>query len=72
MRAGVDGGTAALIAALQPMLVATVAGRVLGERASGWMWLGMVVGLCVLALPFWLLIAPIRGLLILRGWKTLR
>lgn len=50
VRAGVDGGTAALIAALQPMLVATIAGRFLGERANGWMWLGMAVGLGGVAL----------------------
>lgn len=50
VRAGVDGGTAALIAALQPMLVATIAGRFLGERATGWMWLGMAVGLGGVAL----------------------
>ncbi|MBO1770578.1 DMT family transporter [Agrococcus sp. TF02-05] len=50
VRAGVDGGTAALIAALQPMLVATIAGRFLGERANGWTWLGMAVGLGGVAL----------------------
>jgi len=50
VRAGVDGGTASLIAALQPMLVATIAGRVLGERATRWMWCGMVVGLAGVAL----------------------
>lgn len=42
---GVHGGTAALIAALQPLLVATVAGRLLGERSSARMWVGMVLGL---------------------------
>lgn len=42
---GVHGGTAALIAALQPLLVATVAGRLLGERSTRLMWLGMAVGL---------------------------
>lgn len=42
---GVHGGTAALIAALQPLLVATVAGRLLGERSSGRMWVGLVLGL---------------------------
>jgi drug/metabolite transporter (DMT)-like permease len=43
---GVHGGTAALIAALQPLLVATVAGRFLGERSSTSMWVGMLLGLC--------------------------
>jgi drug/metabolite transporter (DMT)-like permease len=42
---GVHGGTAALIAALQPLLVATVAGPILGERSSARMWLGMLLGL---------------------------
>ncbi len=46
---GVDGGTAALIAAVQPMLVATVAGPLLGERSSLRTWIGMVIGLAGVA-----------------------
>lgn len=76
VRAGVDGGTAALIAALQPMLVATVAGRVLAERANGWMWAGMVLGLGGVALvvsgalggagaPLWAYALPFAGVLAL-------
>lgn len=75
VRAGVDGGTAALIAALQPMLVATVAGRVLGERASGWTWLGMALGLAGVALvvsgsmsggaPLWAYLLPCAGVVFL-------
>ncbi len=42
---GVPGGTAALIAALQPLLVATVAGSLLGEHSTPRMWAGMFVGL---------------------------
>lgn len=42
---GVHGGTAALIAALQPMIVATVAGRLLGEHSSLRTWTGMLLGL---------------------------
>lgn len=42
---GVDGGTAALIAALQPLLVATAAGRFLGERTTPGMWVGMLLGM---------------------------
>ncbi len=42
---GVHGGTAALIAALQPLLVATVAGRLLGERSTAVMWCGLLLGL---------------------------
>jgi drug/metabolite transporter (DMT)-like permease len=41
---GVHGGTAALIAALQPLLVMTVAGRLLGESASRQAWLGTGIG----------------------------
>jgi drug/metabolite transporter (DMT)-like permease len=76
VRGGVDGGTAALIAALQPMLVATVAGRFLGERATGWMWCGMAVGLAGVALvvsgqlghsgaPLWAYLLPFVGVLCL-------
>nr|WP_277604008.1 DMT family transporter [Agrococcus sp. ARC_14] len=76
VRLGVDGGTVALIAALQPMLVATVAGRFLGERANGWMWAGMVVGLAGVGLvvsgqigetgaPLWAHLLPLIGVLCL-------
>lgn len=41
---GVHGGTSALIAALQPLLVMTVAGRFLGEARTGLMWLGSGLG----------------------------
>lgn len=47
---GVSGGTTALIAALQPLLVATVAGRLLGERSSALMWVGMLLGLAGVAI----------------------
>ncbi len=47
---GVPGGTAALIAALQPLLVATVAGRLLGEPTTRLMWVGMVLGLVGVAI----------------------
>ncbi len=83
VRAGVDGGTAALIAALQPMLVATVAGRVLGERATGWMWGGMVVGLAGVALvvsgalggdgaPLWAYLLPFGAVLALGAGTVLQ
>ena len=45
VRAGVAPGIVALIAALQPMLVATVAGPLLGERTSGRQRIGLVLGL---------------------------
>jgi len=71
---GVHGGTAALIAALQPMLVATVAGRLLGERSTARMWLGMVLGLAGVLLvvsgdlgvadaPLWAYLLPTAGML---------
>ena len=44
---GVDGGqssTTALIAALQPLLVMTVAGRVLGESTNRAAWIGTALG----------------------------
>lgn len=42
---GVAAGTAALVAALQPMLASALAGPALGERVSGRQWWGLVVGL---------------------------
>lgn len=71
---GVDGGTAALIAALQPLLVATVAGRVLGERTTAGMWVGMALGMAGVvvvvsggldagAAPWWAYLFPVAGML---------
>lgn len=71
---GVHGGTAALIAALQPLLVATVAGRLLGERSTGAMWGGMLLGLAGVAIvvsgdlhatgaPAWAYVLPTLGML---------
>lgn len=42
---GLPAGIAALVASLQPLLTAAVAGPLLGERVSGLRWLGIVVGL---------------------------
>ena len=41
---GVAAGTVALIAALQPVLAAALAGPVLGERTGAAAWLGLAVG----------------------------
>ena len=71
---GVDGGTAALIAALQPLLVATVAGRVLGERTTVVMWAGMALGMAGVVVvvsggldagtaPWWAYLFPVAGML---------
>jgi drug/metabolite transporter (DMT)-like permease len=76
VRQGVPGGTAALIAALQPLLVATVAGPLLGERSSLRMWVGMMVGLAgvvvvvsddlsVSGAPWWTYLLPTAGMLCL-------
>ncbi|MTD15032.1 EamA family transporter [Nakamurella sp. YIM 132087] len=73
---GVHGGTTSLIAALQPLLVATVAGRLLGERSTPLMWLGMLLGLGGVALavsgdlqqtgtPLWAYALPTAGMLCL-------
>ena len=79
---GVHGGTAALIAALQPLLVATVAGRLLGERSSTRMWVGMVLGLAgvlivvsgdlgVAGVPWWTYLLPTAGMLCLASGTVL-
>jgi drug/metabolite transporter (DMT)-like permease len=73
---GVPGGTAALIAALQPLLVATVAGRLLGEPTTGRTWVGMALGLIGVAIvvsgdlavsgaPLWAYLLPTAGMLCL-------
>jgi drug/metabolite transporter (DMT)-like permease len=73
---GVPGGTAALIAALQPLLVATVAGRLLGERTTVRMWCGTALGLvgvvvvvsgdlAVTGAPAWAYLLPTAGMLCL-------
>jgi drug/metabolite transporter (DMT)-like permease len=47
---GLPAGIAALIAGLQPILTAILAGRLLGERVTRRHWLGLVVALAGLAL----------------------
>jgi drug/metabolite transporter (DMT)-like permease len=42
---GVNAGTTALVAALQPLLAAALAGPVLGERVRPRQWVGLIVGL---------------------------
>jgi drug/metabolite transporter (DMT)-like permease len=79
---GVHGGTAALIAALQPLLVATVAGPLLGERSSVRMWIGMLLGLAGVAVvvsgdlsasqaPLWTYLLPTAGMLCLASGTVL-
>ncbi|MET0999788.1 MAG: DMT family transporter [Marmoricola sp.] len=79
---GVPGGTAALIASLQPLLVATVAGSLLGEHTTARMWLGMLLGLGGVAVvvsgdlgiagaPLWAYALPVGGMLCLAGGTVL-
>jgi drug/metabolite transporter (DMT)-like permease len=41
---GITAGVTALIGSLQPILIATVAGPLLGERVSGRQWIGLLLG----------------------------
>jgi len=79
---GVPGGTAALIAALQPLLVATVAGSLLGEHSTPRMWLGMALGVVGVAVvvsgdlgitqaPLWAYLLPVAGMLCLASGTVL-
>ncbi|MEU6645785.1 DMT family transporter [Saccharomonospora sp. NPDC046836] len=47
---GVPAGTAALVTALQPIVVAVLAGPLLGERTRGRQWFGLLLGLGGVAL----------------------
>jgi len=79
---GVPGGTAALIASLQPLLIATVAGSLLGEHTTTRMWFGMLLGLGGVAVvvsgdlgitgaPLWAYALPVAGMLCLAGGTVL-
>ncbi|MEP6815994.1 MAG: DMT family transporter [Marmoricola sp.] len=79
---GVPGGTAALVAALQPMLVATVAGPLLGEHTTARMWVGLVLGLVGVVVvvgggaggsqaPLWAYLLPVAGMLCLGSGTVL-
>jgi len=50
---GVQAGVSALIVGIQPLLVAAVAGPLLGERVSRLQWLGLMLGLAGIALVVW-------------------
>ena len=43
---GVEAGVSTLIVGLQPLLIAALAGVLLGERVAPRQWLGLVLGLC--------------------------
>jgi drug/metabolite transporter (DMT)-like permease len=79
---GVHGGTAALIAAVQPLLVATVAGPLLGERSTVRMWCGMLLGLAGVVVvvsgdlgstdtALWTYLLPTAGMLCLASGTVL-
>jgi drug/metabolite transporter (DMT)-like permease len=70
---GVPAGTAALVAALQPLVVATAAGPLLGERTDRRQTLGLLAGLAGVALvvsgdlrlgtaPAWSYLLPLAGM----------
>jgi drug/metabolite transporter (DMT)-like permease len=69
---GVPAGTTALVAAVQPMLVAAAAGPVLGERTTQRQWTGLGLGLAGVGLvvggdvgvggaPWWAFLLPVGG-----------
>lgn len=71
---GVSAGTSALVAALQPLLAASLAGHVLGERVSSRQWAGLALGLAGVTLvvggdarvggsaPLWAYAMPFAGM----------
>lgn len=79
---GVAAGTSALVAALQPLVVAAAAGPLLGRRVSIRQWLGLVVGLAGVALvvaddvgtsgtPIWAYVLPFGAMLALSAGTVL-
>ncbi|MFY0405376.1 DMT family transporter [Solicola sp. PLA-1-18] len=71
---GVPAGLAALVTSMQPLLVSTVAGPLLGERVTRWQRVGLVVGLAGVALvvggdlggssaPWWAYLLPVAAML---------
>jgi drug/metabolite transporter (DMT)-like permease len=53
MAAGLPAGVTALIVGLQPILIASVVGPILGERVSPRHWLGLALGFLGVALVLW-------------------
>ncbi|GAA2563085.1 DMT family transporter [Pseudonocardia hydrocarbonoxydans] len=80
---GVPAGTAALVAAVQPLLVAAVGGPLLGERTTGRQRAGLAIGLVgvvwVVAgdvgggtAPGWAYLLPVGGMLALTAGTVLQ
>jgi drug/metabolite transporter (DMT)-like permease len=53
MATGLPSGITALVVGLQPILIATVVGPLLGERVSPRQWIGLVLGLAGVGLVLW-------------------
>jgi drug/metabolite transporter (DMT)-like permease len=79
---GITAGATALIGSLQPLVIATVAGPLLGEPVSRRQWIGLVIGLAGVALvvaddlhaghgSLLLFLIPLGGLLALVGGTCL-
>ncbi|NGN69287.1 DMT family transporter [Streptomyces sp. A7024] len=76
---GVPTGTAALIAALQPLAAGALAGRLLGETVTRRQWTGLIIGLVGVAMvvrddmsaagttPVWAYTLPFAGMAALLG-----
>lgn len=71
---GVPAGLAALVTALQPLLVSTLAGPLLGERVTRWQRVGLLVGLAGVVMvvggdlggssaPVWAYALPVAAML---------
>ncbi|WP_219414549.1 DMT family transporter [Pseudonocardia nigra] len=80
---GVPAGTTALIAAAQPLLVAAVAGPLLGERPTVRQWWGLAIGLTGVGVvvsgdigsggaPAWAYLLPVGGVLALSAGTVLQ
>lgn len=50
---GMSAGVAALIVGMQPLLTASIAGRMLGERVTSLQWTGLALGLAGVTLVVW-------------------
>jgi len=79
---GITAGVTALIGSLQPLVIATVAGPLLGEPVNRRQWIGLVIGLAGVALvvaddlhaghgSLLLFLVPLGGLLALVGGTCL-
>ncbi len=68
---GVSAGVASLIVGLQPLLTATLAGRLLGERVGARQWLGLLLGFAGVVLVLWEKLGVGEGALLGYGFSLL-